>query len=67
MLKMLACSGMYMICRCDLSEQGDVFTDDFIQTHMKRDGFEDRMEAALYIYPGFDSAGTAEEMADNIT
>ena len=66
MLKMLARSGMYMICRCDLSGQGDVYTESFVESHMKRDGFEDRMGAALYIYPGFGVADTAEEMADNI-
>ena len=66
MLKMLARSGMYMICRCDLSGQSDVFTGDFTQTHIKRDGFEDRMGAALYIYPDFGSAESAEEMAENI-
>ncbi len=66
LLKMLAGSGMYMVCRCDLSGQGEVFTDDFIQAHMKRDGYEDRMGAALYLYPGFGTAESAEEMADNI-
>ncbi|MCR4990550.1 MAG: ABC transporter permease [Lachnospiraceae bacterium] len=66
MIKMLAQSGMYMICRCDLSGQGDVFTESFIKMHMKRDGFEDRMGAALYIYPGFGTAGSAEEMFENI-
>ncbi len=66
MLKMLARSGMYMICRCDLSGQGEVFTDDFTQTHMKRDGFEDRMGAALYIYPDFGSAESADKMAESI-
>ena len=66
MLTMLARSGMYMICRCDLSGQGDVFTESFTESHMKRDGFEDRMGAAMYIYPSFGAAETAEEMADNI-
>lgn len=62
-LKNLAGSGMYMICRADLSGQGEVFTDAFVERHMERDGFEDRMGAALYIYPGFDSVTSADEMS----
>lgn len=61
-LKNLAGSGMYMICRADLSGQGDIFTDEFVAGHMERDGFEDRMGAAIYIYPGFDSVSSADEL-----
>ncbi|MCR4642525.1 MAG: ABC transporter permease [Lachnospiraceae bacterium] len=66
LLQNLAGSGMYMICRADLSEQGEVFTEEFVDRHMESDGFEDRMGAAVYIYPGFGSASSAEDYAENI-
>lgn len=65
-LKNLAGSGMYMICRVKLSGQGNVFTEDFVNRHMKADGFEDRMGAAIYITPEFTKASTAKEMAESI-
>ena len=66
LLQNLAGSGMYMICRADLTEQGEVFTEEFVDRHMESDGFEDRMGAAVYIYPGFGSASSAEDYARNI-
>ena len=65
-LENLAKSGMYMICRIDLSGKGDIFTEEFLDYHMKRDGFEDRMGAAIYIYPGLDEKVSAENVADFI-
>lgn len=59
----LARSGMYLVCRADLSKEKDPFTKEFLEYHLKQDGFEDRMGAAIYIYPGFETAGSAEEMA----
>ncbi len=66
LLENLARSGMYMICRADIPDKGDVFTEDYLKAHRKRDGFEDRMGAAIYIYPGFGTDMTKEALTDNI-
>ncbi|MBP5159180.1 MAG: ABC transporter permease [Lachnospiraceae bacterium] len=65
-MRSLAGSGMYIICRVDMSGQGDVFTQEFVDRRMKADGFEDRMGAAVYIYPGISEASTASGIAENI-
>lgn len=47
----LADSGMFILCRADIS--GEEITDEFIRDHIKFDGNEDRMGAALYIKADF--------------
>ncbi|MCR4839921.1 MAG: ABC transporter permease [Lachnospiraceae bacterium] len=66
MLKYLAGSGMYLVIRVDLSAEENPFTEDYVEYHMKRDGYEDRMGAALYIYPELEKAASAEEMMENV-
>lgn len=66
LLQNLAKSGMYMICRVDLSDKGNIFTEDYMDYHIKRDGFEDRMGAAIYIYPDFGRDMTVENLTDEL-
>ncbi len=65
-LENLAKTGMYLICRVDLSGRGDIFTEGFVTRHMERDGFEDRLGAAIYIYPGFENVIKDDEAGDKI-
>ncbi len=67
LLKNLANSGLYLVARIDMTGAGgNAFTDEFLDKHMERDGFEDRMGVAIYLYPGFSEGSSAEELAKNI-
>ena len=52
LLNKLAKTGMFLVCRVDLSEQA--VAEDFMDKHLERDGFEDKMGAAIYIPADFD-------------
>ncbi|MBR5420474.1 MAG: ABC transporter permease [Lachnospiraceae bacterium] len=52
LLNELVGSGLFVICRADISDRA--VTDEYINEHIKNDGFEDRMGAAVYIPSGFD-------------
>lgn len=67
LLHNLADSGLYMVARVDMTQMaGDGFTDEFVERHLERDGFEDRMGVSIYLYPGFSEGKSAEELADSI-
>lgn len=52
LLKKLAKTGLFLVCRVDLSEQ--TLAEDFMDKHLDRDGFEDKMGAAIFISADFD-------------
>ncbi len=67
LLKNLANSGLYLVVRADMTDsEGEVFTDEFLDKHMSRDGYEDRMGVSIYLYPGFEEGKSAGELAKSI-
>ena len=52
LLDRLANSGMFILCRADISKQE--VTDEFLKNRIDLDGHEDRMGSALYIPADFD-------------
>ncbi len=57
LLKKLAKTGLFLVCRVDLSEQ--TLAEDFMDKHLDRDGFEDKMGAAIFISADFDELVTS--------
>ena len=58
-------SGLFTVCRLDLSKQE--VTQEYLSEHLKNDGNEDRMGAALYIPADFDEMICAGKAADTLT
>ncbi len=54
MLNRLSTSGMFYVCRVNLAKTGDALTQEFLQEHLAKDGYEDRMGAAIFIASDFD-------------
>ena len=50
-LSRLSKSGMFLICRADVSDIN--ITDEFLEERLDADGFQDRMGSVLYIHPDF--------------
>ena len=65
LLDRLANSGMFILCRVDLSKEE--VTDDFMKKHIDFDGHEDRMGAALYIPADFDKNVMVGECSEALT
>ncbi len=51
-LNKLAATGMYSVCRCDVSQM----TDEEIMEQAKKDAFDDRTGTIIYFKKGFDNA-----------
>ncbi|MCR5149118.1 MAG: ABC transporter permease [Eubacterium sp.] len=56
LLERIAKSGMFLVCRADLT--GKNVSPDFMKKQLERDGFEDKMGAAIYIPADFDEQVT---------
>ncbi len=69
LLNKLSKSGMFLVCRADLSKDSEkgIVNDGYIQRFIDKDGYEDRMGAALYIHPDFDEVILRGNVSDAVT
>ncbi len=65
LLDRLANSGMFILCRADLSKE--TVTDEFMKKHIDFDGHEDRMGSALYIPADFDEKIMDGKLSEALT
>ena len=64
-LSSLSKSGMFLICRADVSEEN--VDDDYINNRIEIDGYQDRMGAVLYIHPDFMHQVWEGDASDSLT
>ena len=65
LLEDLCSSGLFTVCRVDLTKEE--VTEEFLDGHIRNDGSEDRMGAALYIPKEFDEKVCTGKAADALT
>ena len=53
LLTRLAKCGMFLICRVDISDENIADMNEYMEAHLEKDGYQDRMGAALLITPEF--------------
>ena len=67
LLDKLAKSGMFHVCRVRMKKLGLTMDRDFMDSRIKKDGYEDRMGASIFIDPDFDEKAVNNASADAIT